>query len=105
MDPTAKVRIRSECKSEQGEREGRSVQSKAKQSRKSLSYVLQTALLTATPVTVTHNSYSDILGPKEIFSYTVENGYCDYHLMTFIPVDNGYCDYFALVPNQSPRIM
>ena len=30
---------------------------------------------------------------------TVENGYCDYHLMTFIPVENGYYDYFALVPH------
>ena len=28
--------------------------------------------------------------------YTVdENGYCDYHLMTFISVENGYCGYFA----------
>ena len=26
---------------------------------------------------------------------TVENGYCDYHLMTIIPVVNGYCEYFA----------
>ena len=32
-------------------------------------------------------------------SVTVENGYCDYHLMTFIPVENGCCDYFAPVPN------
>ena len=38
-------------------------------------------------------------------SYTVENGYCDYHLMTFIPVENRYCDYFALVPNRSTWIM
>ena len=23
---------------------------------------------------------------------TAENGYCEYHLMTFIPVENEYCD-------------
>ena len=31
-----------------------------------------------------------------IFSDTVGNGYCDYHLMTFIPVENGY-EYCEIV--------